>query len=70
VLLSIHSGDRRLRFFVTGHFDESETLAASRVAVVDDLGAGYLAMLIEQLFEVRAGYVVAQIPHVKLLTHY
>ena len=70
VLLAVHGGDRGLGLVVARHFDEPEALAAARVAVVDDLGAGDLAVLAEQLFEVRAGDAVAQIPHVKLLTHF
>jgi hypothetical protein len=52
MLLAVDRGDRGRGLFVAGHFDKAKTLAATRVAVVDDLGAGDRAMLREQLFEV------------------
>src|SRR5207237_1215092 len=69
VLLPIQGGDRGRRFLVRGHLDKAEALAPAGVAIVDNLGAGHLTVLPKQLFEIRAGHVVAQIPHVKLLTH-
>jgi hypothetical protein len=70
MLLPIKGGDGGRGFFVAGHFDKTKTFAASRVAIVNDLGAGDLPVLGKQLFEIRAGYVVAQISHIKLLTHF
>src|SRR5437016_2098651 len=69
VLLTVQCRDRRGRLVVRAHLDKAEALAAAGVAIVDNLGAGHLTVLPKQLFEIRAGHVVAQIPHVKLLTH-
>jgi hypothetical protein len=52
MLLPVQGGNGGGRLFVTGHFDKSKAFAAAGVAVIDDLGAGDLAMLAKQLFEV------------------
>jgi hypothetical protein len=70
VLLAIERGNRRVRLGIARHFDESETFAPARLAIVDDLRARDLTMLTEQLFEFRAIHFVAQVPDVKLLTHF
>jgi hypothetical protein len=51
VLLAIKPGDRRLGLFIGAHLDETESLAAAGVAVVDDLGGNDLAVCSEQLLE-------------------
>jgi hypothetical protein len=69
VLLAVQGGDRRLGLVIAGHLHESESLAAARIAIVDDLGRHHLTVRAKQLFEFRAIDAVAQVPDVKLLTH-
>lgn len=52
MLLPIEGCDGGGRLFVAGHFDKPEAFASTGVAVINDLGAGNLAMLAKQLFEV------------------
>jgi hypothetical protein len=70
VLLSVQGGDRGLGFGVAGHFHESKALAATCVAIVDDLSRHHLTMCAEELFEFRAVDGITEIPHVQLLAHY
>jgi hypothetical protein len=70
VLLTVEGRDRRGGFIIIGHFDETETLTTAGVAVIDDLRRNNLAMLTEELLELRAVNVIAQIPHVQLLSHF
>src|SRR5436309_11506839 len=46
--LAVEAIDRGLGFLRAGHFDKAETLAASRVAVHDDLDRLHLAELLEE----------------------
>jgi hypothetical protein len=69
VLLPVQGRNRRFGFRVARHFDESEAFAASGVAIVDDLRRNDLPVLGEQLFQLRAIHLVAQITDVQLLTH-
>jgi hypothetical protein len=69
MLLAVERGNRRVRFGVAGHLDEAKALAATGVAVIDDLRRHHLAVLAKQLFQLRAIDVIAQIPDVQLLTH-
>jgi hypothetical protein len=52
MLLPVEGGNGGGRLFVAGHFDKPKAFAATGVAVIDDLGAGNLAVLAKQLFEV------------------
>ena len=69
VILTVERGDRGLRFLIRPHLDESEALAAAGITVGNDLGGLDAAVLAEELFQVRAADVVAQVPHVKLAAH-
>src|SRR4051794_3243278 len=62
--LAVEGGDGGLRLGVAAHLDEAEALAAAGVAVLDDFRALDGAVLREQLLEVRAGGVVAEIADV------
>jgi hypothetical protein len=55
---------------IVGHFDKAKTLAAARVAIVDDLCRNNLPVSSEKLLKLRAINAVAQIPHIQLLTHW
>jgi hypothetical protein len=70
VLLAVERRDRGLGFVVAAHLHKTETFASAGVAVVDDLGRHDGAVLAEQLLEFRAINAVAQVPNIKLLTHY
>jgi hypothetical protein len=70
MLLAIERRDRRLGFLIGAHLDEAESLGSARVAIVDDLSRNNRAVLCEQLLEFRAIDLVAQVPNIKLLTHY
>jgi hypothetical protein len=61
MFLAVEGGDRSLGFVVAAHFDESESLAAAGVAIVDDLRRNHLAMLAEQLFQLGAIDFIAQV---------
>jgi hypothetical protein len=69
VLDTVEGGNRGCRLVVAGHFDKTKTLAATGIAVVDDLRGDHLAMSAKQLLEFRTVHVVTEIPHVQLLTH-
>jgi hypothetical protein len=69
VVLTVQRCDRRLRFFVSSHFDETETLASTGVAIINDLRRDDLAVLAKQLFQLRAIDLIAQVADVQLLTH-
>src|SRR5687768_11248323 len=70
VLLAVQRRDRGLRLVVATHFHEPEALRAPGHAVADHFGALHRAVLREQLFQVRARDVVAQVTHVQLLAHW
>src|SRR3979411_2483956 len=61
VLFAVHASDRRLGFLVVLHFDKAEAFAPTGVAVHDDLSTLNGAVFAENLVEVRAGDVIAQI---------
>jgi hypothetical protein len=69
VLLAIESGNRRLGFAVTAHFDKAKSFAPARIAIVDDLSRNHRTMSFEQLLQRRAVNIVAEVPHIQLLTH-
>ena len=69
MLLTVHGIDGVLRFIVVGHLHEAEPLAASGIAIADDLRGDDLAELTEHLFQLRAVHVVAQVADIQLLTH-
>jgi hypothetical protein len=70
VLLAVEGGDGRLSLVIRGHLDEPEALGPPGVAIVDDLRGNHGPVLSEQLLEFRAIHLVAEVPDVKLLTHY
>jgi hypothetical protein len=51
MFLAVEGFDGCLGFGIAGHFDESEPLGATGIAIVDDLRRGDLAVLSEHLFE-------------------
>jgi len=69
VLLPVQGGNRGVCFAIVGHLHEPEALASARVAVVNDLGGKHLPVLAEQLFELGAIHLVAQISDIQLLSH-
>jgi hypothetical protein len=70
VLVPVQGPDRRLGLVIAAHLDESKTLGSPGIPVIDDLGGHHRAMLPEQLLQLRAIHAVAQVPDIKLLTHY
>lgn len=69
VLLIMQGADCGLGFLIAAHLNKGEALAATGIAILDHLSALNRAELAEQLLEVLATRVVAQVPHVQLLTH-
>src|SRR5688572_17157590 len=69
VLLAVERGDRRLRLFVRTHLHEPEAFAPAGVAVADHLSAAHRAVLREQLLQLRAVHVVAQVSDVQPPAH-
>src|SRR5215217_3296344 len=67
--LAVQGRDRRLGFLVGAHLDEPESLAAAGVPVLNDFRALHGPVRGAQLFEVRAGRVIAQVPDVQLAAH-
>ncbi|CAA9405275.1 MAG: hypothetical protein AVDCRST_MAG64-1945 [uncultured Phycisphaerae bacterium] len=65
-VLAVQGVDRGLGLLVGAHLDEAEALAAAGVPVADDLCALHRTVLREELLEIRAGRVVAQVPDVQL----
>jgi len=64
VLLAIEARNRGLRLFVGAHLHESKALTAARVAVRNDFRRLHASVRREQLFQIRARCVVAQITYV------
>jgi hypothetical protein len=64
VLVAIEGGDCGLGFFVGGHFDESESLAAAGIAIIDDLRRNHLAVLAEKLLQLGAIDLIAQVANI------
>src|SRR6266481_1689783 len=64
MLLAVKGGDCRLGLGIRAHLNESETLAAAGLAVGNDFGGLHGTVLSEQLLQVRARRVVAQVPDV------
>src|SRR5262249_7350606 len=69
VLLAVEGRDRGFRLGVTAHLDEPETLAPPGLPVGDDLGALDRAVLREELFQLRAIDLIAEVTDVQLLAH-
>src|SRR5688500_5195617 len=69
VLLAVQRRDCGRGLVIVGHLDEPETLAPAGVPVVDVLGGHDLAVLPEELLQLRAIDAVAQVADVQLLTH-
>ena len=67
--LAVQGGDGRLGFLIGTHLHETETLAAAGLAVGDDFRLLDLAMLGEQLLEVRAGHAIAEITDIQPTAH-
>src|SRR5882724_6315109 len=61
VLLAVHSGNGRLGFFITSHFDKAEAFASTGVAVHDDFGALHSAVLTKNLIKIGIRNIVAQV---------
>jgi hypothetical protein len=61
MFLTVQGGDGGLGLIVGTHLNESETLAATGLAVADHLSAADGAMLTKQLFQFRARGRIAQI---------
>src|SRR5262249_26294045 len=69
VLLAVEVGDGGLGLVIGRHFDEAEAAAGAGSAVGDDLGALDGPVSREEILEVRAAHVVAQISDVKFPAH-
>jgi hypothetical protein len=69
VFLAVEGADCGLGFFIRSHLDETEPFAASGVPVADDFRALHGSVLREQLFKIRAGGIVAQVPNIQLAAH-
>jgi hypothetical protein len=69
VLLAVQGRDGGLGFFIGSHLDETESLAAPGVAIVDDLRRDDRAVRTKQLFQLGAIDLIAQVADVQLLTH-
>jgi hypothetical protein len=70
LLGSVQTADGRLRFFVAGHLNETETFALAAVAVFDHLSTNNCPELREQLLQIRATHAVTQIPTIQFLSHH
>jgi hypothetical protein len=51
VFLAVEGRDGGLGLFLAGHFDKAKTLAAARIAIVDDLGRHHRAVCGEKFFQ-------------------
>jgi len=69
VFLAVQRVDCRLSFFIRSHFHKPKPFASACLAVVDHLCRRDIAVLSEQLLEIRVRTLVAQISDIKLLTH-
>jgi hypothetical protein len=69
MLLPVEGCDRGLGFLIVRHLDEPKPLAASGVPVVDDLRGKNLSMRAEQLLQLGAVNLVAQVADIQLLSH-
>jgi len=58
-----------LSLSVVGHFDETEALAAARVAVLNDRRIFHLAKLGKELFQALAGDTVSQVSNILSRSH-
>jgi hypothetical protein len=69
MLLAVEGCDRGLGFFVAAHLDETEALAAARVAIINDLSRHHLTVLTKELLQLGTIDLIAQVPDIQLLTH-
>jgi len=69
MFLAVQSRDRSLGLAIAAHLNEPESFASAGFPVADHLGRLYRPVLAEQLFQVRATDVVAQVSDVKLAAH-
>jgi hypothetical protein len=69
MLLAIESGNRSLCFRIATHLNEAESLAATGFTIRNHLGRLNRAMLAEELFQIRAAGVIAQVPDIQLIAH-
>src|SRR6185369_13780649 len=67
--LAVPHVDRSLRFFVSRHLHESETLGAASHLIHDDLGAHNGTALGESLLQRIRRRVIRQVSNVQLLSH-
>jgi hypothetical protein len=64
VFLTVEGRDCSLSFVIGAHLDKPESLASAGFTVADDFRARHGSVLREQLFQIRAGCGIAQIPDV------
>ncbi len=67
--LVMHRVDRPLGGIVFLNLDETESPAAPRLAILDNLSTGDRAKVREHLLESVVGHAPSQVSNVKLLTH-
>jgi hypothetical protein len=70
MLLPVEGCNGGLRFFITAHFHESETLAPTGIPVLDHLSALDGAVLGAQLLQIGVRDIVAQISDVQFPAHF
>jgi hypothetical protein len=64
MFLAVEGVDCVLGFFIGRHLDESESLAAAGIAIIDDLRRNHLAVLAKQLLQLGAINLVAQVANI------
>ena len=69
MLLVVHGADRPLGGVVRLHLDETEALAPSGFAILNDLSTDNRSEFRKQLLQSFTGYAVSEISNVKLFSH-
>src|ERR1700674_3283978 len=69
VLFFIEAFDRGPSRVIVRHFDESETLASARVAILNHLRAAHRAELCKQFFQIGIRHFIREIANIQLLAH-
>jgi hypothetical protein len=69
MLLIVKGVDGRKGIGVRRHLDKAETTAATRLAILDHLGASHLAKWREQVFQVGVRDRERKIADIQLLAH-
>jgi hypothetical protein len=69
IVLPIERRDRGLRLGIRTHLDESKSLRPPGVPIRNHFRAGDRPMRLKKSLKIRAGHVIAQVPHIQLAAH-